>query len=150
MSREGYTFKNNAEGFFGNGIYFTNRARYASDIHSKGYIFLAWVSMSKPFPIKGGNMQADIKAMTGGGAYKNYNAHHIPVRSINPSDPYEKIYGPPKYDPYKAIFFPDIENEMPPHCDEFVIFNKSQNPTTFFGRARSRTSLCPFRYSTIC
>ena len=88
--------ENTYEGFFGNGIYFTNSARYASDIYSKGYIFLAWVSMREPFPIVGDNTQTDMEAINGKGAYKDYNAHYVPVTSITPFDPYEKIYYPTK------------------------------------------------------
>ena len=107
------------EGFFGSGIYFTNSARYASDIYSRGHIFLAWVSMREPFPIVGDPAQIDMKAMKGKGAYKDYNAHYIPVTSINSSDPYETIYYPTK------------ENETP-HCDEFVVFHKSQTLPRFW------------------
>ena len=107
------------EGFFGSGIYFTNSARYASDIYSRGHIFLAWVSMREPFPIVGDPCQIDMKAIKGKGAYKAYNAHYIPVTSINPSDPYESIY------------YPSKENEIP-HCDEIVVFQKSQTLPRFW------------------
>ena len=118
ISSGGYTNKNIYDNFFGNGIYFTNSARYASDIYSKGYIFLAWVSMKEPFPIVGYLTQADMKAIKGNGAYKDYNAHYIPVRSINPSDSYE------------AKYYPIKENEKP-HCDEIVVFNRSQTLPRF-------------------
>ena len=39
ISHESSITKNTDEVFFGNGIYFTNSARYASDIYSKGYVF---------------------------------------------------------------------------------------------------------------
>ena len=60
-----------------------------------------------------------MKDIKGKGAYKAYNAHYIPVTSINPSDPYETIYYPAK------------ENETP-HCDEFVVFHKSQTLPRFW------------------
>ena len=107
------------EGLFGNGIYFTNSARCASDICSRGHILLAWISMREPFPIVGDPSQIDMKKIKGKGAYKTYNAHYIPVTSINPSDPYE------------AIYYPTKENETP-HCDEFVVFNKSQTLPRFW------------------
>ena len=74
--------------------------------------------MREPFPIVE-NTQSDMKAIKGKGAYKDYNAHYIPVTSINPSDPYETIYHPTK------------ENEIP-HCDEFVVFHNSQALPRFF------------------
>ena len=115
----GSTYGSIDEGFFGRGIYFTNSARYASDIYSKGHIFLAWVSMKEPFPIVGDPCQLDMKAIKGKGAYKDYNAHYIPVTSINPSNPYETIYYPTK------------EDETP-HCDEFVVFHKYQTLPRFW------------------
>ena len=105
------------EGFFGRGIYFTNSARYASDIYSKGHILLAWVSMKEPFPMLGDHCQIDMKAIKG--AYKDYNAHYIPVTSINLSNPYATTYHPTK------------ENETP-HCDKCVVFNKSQTLPRFW------------------
>ena len=48
--------------------------------------------MREPFPIVGDNCQIDMKKIKGKGAYKDYNAHYIPVTSENPSDPYEAIY----------------------------------------------------------
>ena len=119
ISLGGSASGNTDEGFFGSGIYFTNSARYASDIYSRGHIFLAWVSMREPFPIVGDPSQIDMKAIKGKGAYKAYNAHYIPVTSISPSDPYE------------AIYYPTKENETP-HCDEFVVFHKSQTLPRFW------------------
>ena len=113
ISLGGSAPKSTDEGFFGSGIYFTNSARYASDIYSRGYVFLAWVSMREPFPFVGDPCQIDMKAMKGKGAYKDYNAHYIPVTSINSSDTYESIYYPTK-------------EEETTHCDEFVVFQKVQ------------------------
>ena len=119
ISLGGSTPESTDEGFFGSGIYFTNSARYAADIYSRGHIFLAWVSMREPFPIVGDPSQIDMKAIKGKGAYKAYNAHYIPVTSINPSDHSE------------AIYYPTKENEKP-HCDEFVVFHKSQTLPRFW------------------
>ena len=118
-SLEDSASKNEDAVFFGNGIYFTNSARYASDIYSEGHIFLAWVSMGEPFPIVGDDCQTDMKDIKNKGAYKEHNAHYIPITSINPSDPDETIYYPTK------------ENETP-HCDEFVVFHKSQTLPRFW------------------
>ena len=107
------------EGFFGSGIYFTNSARYASDIYSSGHILMAWVSMREPFPVVGDSIQTDMKVLKGKGAYKHYNAHYVPVASQNPSDPYE------------AIYYPTKEGESP-HCDEVVVFHKSQTVPRFW------------------
>ena len=119
ISLGGYNPKSTDEGFFGSGIYFTNSARYASDIYSRGYIFLAWVSMREPFPLVGDPSQTDMKNIKGRGAYKDYNTHYVPVTSIDPSEPYE------------AIYYPTKENETP-HCDEVVVFQKSQTLPRFW------------------
>jgi hypothetical protein len=111
--------KSTDEGFFGSGIYFTNSSRYASDIYSRGHIFLAWVSMREPFPVVGDPTKADMKILQGRGHYKDYNAHYVPVTSINPSDPYE------------AYYYPTKEGEKP-HCDEIVVFHKSQTLPRFW------------------
>ena len=72
----------------------------------------------EPFPIVGDPCQIDTKAIKEKGAYKNYNVHYIPITSINP------------YDPYETIYYPTTENEIP-HCDELVVFNKSQTLPRF-------------------
>jgi WD40 repeat protein len=106
------------EGYFGSGIYFTNSARYAGDIYSKGHLMLAWVSMREPFPIVGDPSQTDMKALKGKGAYKHYNAHYIPVVPIDP-------------DPHCAIYHPCKKGENPA-CDEIVVFHKSQTLPRFW------------------
>ena len=105
--------KSTDPGFFGSGIYFTNSARYASDVYSRGEILMAWVSMREPFPVVGDNKQEDMKYLKGKSAYKHYNAHYVPVTSHDPNNPYE------------AEYFPSKEGEKP-HCDEIVVFHKSQ------------------------
>ena len=101
------------EGYFGSGIYFTNSARYASDIYSQGHLVLSFVSMREPFPVVGDPTQQDMAILQGKGAYKDYNAHYIPVTSINPADPYECQY------------LPAMAGDTP-HCDEYVVFQKTQ------------------------
>ena len=104
--------KSTDEGYFGSGIYFTNSARYAADIYSKGHILLAWVSMREPFPVVGDPQHIDMKALKGNGAYKDYNAHYVPVVPIQP-------------DSKCAIYYPCKKGENPT-CDEIVVFQKSQ------------------------
>jgi hypothetical protein len=74
-------------GFFGSGIYFTNSARYSADIYSKGHLLLAWVSMREPFPVVGDASQTDMQVLQGGGAYKTYNTHYVPVHPAS-ADPH--------------------------------------------------------------
>ena len=105
--------KSTDEGFFGSGIYFTNSARYAADIYSSGHLLMAWVSMREPFPVVGDDPQSDMNTLKGKGAYKAYNAHYVPVASTDPSNPYESYYYPTK-------------PGQDPHCDEIVVFHKSQ------------------------
>lgn len=69
--------------------------------------------MREPFPVVGDINQKDMDTLKGQGAYKDYNAHYVPVNSLNPSDPYECMY------------YPSKEREGP-HCDEIVVFHKSQ------------------------
>jgi hypothetical protein len=104
--------KSTDEGFFGSGIYFTDSARYASDIYSKGHILLGWVSMREPFPVVGDPEQLDMNTFRGKGAYKSYNAHYVPVVPIKPY-------------PNCAIYYP-CQKEETPNCDEIVVFHKSQ------------------------
>ena len=105
-------------GFFGSGIYFTNSARYAADIYGSGIILMAWVSMREPFPVVGDDPQTDMGLLQGQGAYKNYNAHYVPVTSCNPQDPFE------------ANYYPTKQGEGT-HCDEIVVFHKSQATPRF-------------------
>ena len=105
--------KSTDEGFFGSGIYFTNSARYAADIYGEGQLLFAWVSMREPFPVVGDPTQTDMQVLKGKGAYKDYNAHYVPVSSVDPSNPYE------------ALYYPTQRGQIP-HCDEIVVFHKSQ------------------------
>jgi len=111
--------KSTDEGFFGSGIYFSNSARYVSDIYSSGHILMAWVSMREPFPVVGDPSQKDMETLKGKGAYKHYNAHYVPVTSIDPSNHYE------------AMYYPSQVGETP-HCDEIVVFQKSQTLPRFW------------------
>ena len=113
FEKAGEESQNANNGFLESGIYFTNSARYAADICSEGHILLAWVSMREPFPIVGDHTQEDMKVLYAKEAYKDYNAHYVPITSINPSDPFEKNYYPTK-------------EEETPRCDEIVVFQQSQ------------------------
>ena len=112
-------------GFFGSGIYFTNSARYAADIYSDGHLLLAWVAMREPFPVVSDKAvlpphePSDMKALKGKGAYKNYNAHYIPVISIDPSNK------------DCAIYYPCAEGQTP-MCDEYAVFQPSQTLARFW------------------
>jgi ankyrin repeat protein/Tfp pilus assembly protein PilF len=113
----GFTYfgKQEAGNPYGSGIYFTNSAHYAS---THGHLLLAAVSMRQPYPIindcphprKGSSMNL----LEGKGAYQNYNAHFIPVASINSQDYY------PCY------------RDQKPEWDEIVVFQKSQTLTRFW------------------
>ena len=112
-------------GFFGSGIYFTDSARYAADIYSDGNLLLSWVSMREPFPVvadkvhKHPGKPLDMKKLEGHHAYKNYNAHYIPVISINPAN--QKC----------SIYYPCAEGQEPA-WDEIVVFNKAQTLPRFW------------------
>ena len=110
-------------GFFGNGIYFTNSARYAADIYSDGNLLLAWVSMREPYPVVADcqhpSKPKDMKKLEGLGHYENYNAHHIPVISINPANKKCAVYYPCTATQEAAL-------------DEIVVFQKAQALTRFW------------------
>jgi len=105
------------EGYFGSGIYFTNSARYAA-MYSPTHLILAWVIMRQPYPVVNDvphpERGTDMKLLaTGKGAYQTYNAHYIPVASIQPDDP-------------KCMrYYPCYKNQAPA-WDEFVVFEKAQ------------------------
>lgn len=105
--------------FFGNGIYFSNSARYVSDVYSSGHVLMAWVSMREPFPVVGDPEQKDMDTIKGKDAYNHYDAHYVPVTSTDPSGPYEVFYYP-------------TQPGDTPHCDEVVVFHKSQTLTRFW------------------
>jgi hypothetical protein len=103
-------------GYFGSGIYFTNSASYAT-MYGSDHLILAWVSMREPYPVVNNiphpNKGADMKKLQGQGHYQNYNAHYIPVASINPNSPSCMEYYP-------------CYNNQPPAWDELVVFQKNQ------------------------
>jgi hypothetical protein len=105
------------EGYFGNGIYFTSSAKYASDMCSDGQnLLLAWVSMREPYPVVNDkphpHQGSDMTMLKGRGAFENYNAHYIPVAPIN------------SHDPTSAVYYPCYQET--PVCDEVVVFNSQQ------------------------
>lgn len=117
--------KNTDIGFFGSGIYFTDSARYAAEIYSDGNLLLAWVSMREPYPVVADKVclppekPKDMKKLEGSGAYQNYNAHFIPVISVDPKN--KKC----------AIYYP-CAKDQDPTCDEIVVFNKFQTLPRFW------------------
>ncbi|MBH1988418.1 MAG: DUF1566 domain-containing protein [Myxococcaceae bacterium] len=112
LALEGQASFDTDDGYFGSGIYFTNSARYAGDIYSRGDLMMAWVSMTEPFPIVGDPSQLDMALLSCEGAYKHYNAHYIPVFPME--DNFDC-----------AEYYPCLAGQMPV-CDELVIFQRSQ------------------------
>ena len=97
---QGKKDQNTDAGYFGSGIYFTNSARYAAEIYSDGNLLFAWVCMREPYPVVANapnlypDKPKDMEKLEGFGAYQNYNAHHIPIISVRPSNPNCAIYYP--------------------------------------------------------
>ena len=110
-------------GYFGSGIYFTNSAKYAADVYSDGNLLLAWVSMRPPYPVVANcaypNKPDDMIKLEGNAHYQNYNAHHIPIISVDPKNKKCKVY------------YPCTANQEPVF-DEFVVFQKTQALTRFW------------------
>ena len=104
--------QNNDYDFSESGIYFTNSARYASDVYNEKVIFLTWVSMKEPFPIVG-DSKTDIETFKK--TYRDYNAYYVPV-TLNYSDNDASIC---------------YSTKEKPRCDEFVVFHKSQTLPCF-------------------
>ena len=109
-------------GYFGSGIYFTNSAHYAA-LYARGHLLLSWVSMREPYPVindvavpKKGR---DMKMLEGKGAYQNYNAHFIPVISLEP----QKVSCMEYYPCYQG---------QAPAWDEYVVFQRPQSLTRFW------------------
>ncbi len=119
------TTQNTDIGYFGSGIYFTTSAKYAASIYSDGSLLLAWVSLREPYPVVADQLcspphkPSDMQKLEGLGAYQNYNAHYIPVISVNPSDPNCTIYYP-------------CTASQTPAWDEIVVFQKSQALPSFW------------------
>ena len=122
-------------GYFGSGIYFTNSARYAADIYSDGNLLLAWVSMREPYPVVANcaypSKPKDMKKLEGLGHYENYNAHHIPVISVNPAN--KKC----------AVYYPCTANQEAP-LDEIVVFQKTQALARFWIELEVSLAKSPF------
>jgi len=112
-------------GFFGSGIYFTNSAQYAAMYSANkvgGTLLLAWVSMREPYPVVSDTPVpkegTDMTRLRGKGAYKNYNAHYIPVTSTDPADPENMIFHP-------------CHRFEKPAWDEYVVFHTAQTLACF-------------------
>ena len=110
----GKTSESQNNDFSENGIYFTNSARYASDVYSEKDLFLSWVSMKEPFPIIG-DSKTDIENFKE--KYKDYNAYYVPVTSISYSDNDANMC---------------YSTKGKPRCEEFVVFHKSQTLPRFW------------------
>ncbi len=109
------------DGYFGNGMYFTDSAHYAS-MNNKGFLLLSWVSMREPFPVVSDTIPprlcADIMALKGKEAYQYYDTHFIPVASCLPASADTIDY------------FPCTPNQKP-DCHQIVVFQKSQALPSF-------------------
>ncbi|MGZ3633088.1 MAG: ankyrin repeat domain-containing protein [Parachlamydiaceae bacterium] len=109
-------FESTDPGYFGDGIYFTNSAQYAS-MYNSAHLILAWVAMREPFPVINDvahpDKGKDMRKLVGMGAYQTYNAHYIPVAPISPNNPDCMQY----YPCYK---------DQTPACDEIVVFQSPQ------------------------
>jgi ankyrin repeat protein/Tfp pilus assembly protein PilF len=94
----------------GVGFYFTNSAHYAS-LHSTGALLLAWVSMREPYPVVNDlsppNIGCEIEKLSYQPAYQNYNAHYIPLVSLD------------------SVSYPCSFGQKP-SWDEIVVFDKRQ------------------------
>ena len=113
------------DGFFGKGIYLTSSADYAnkyvpSSERDRGTLLLCWAAFREPFPIVSdvpfsnpGNVPTDMQNIRGQTLFGSYNAHYIPVRSIDPDDPSNLNY------------YPCAINEQPRY-DEFVVKEAAQ------------------------
>ena len=116
-------------GFFGSGIYFTDSAQYAN-LYSKGFLLLSWVSMREPYPVVSDKphpknshemktlKSTDMITLEGKGAYQNYDAHFIPVASVQPNNPKCMVY------------LPCYQNQQPA-WDEIVVFQQAQTLPSF-------------------
>jgi len=93
--------------------------------------------MREPYPVVANKVcfpphkPDDMKKLEGLGAYKNYNAHYIPVVPIDPSD--EAC----------VIYYPCAETQSPV-CDELVVFNKGQTLVRFW--VELQVDLLPFSF----
>jgi ankyrin repeat protein len=103
-------------GYFGSGIYFTNSAHYAS-MYNPDTLLLTWVTMREPYPVVNDvpipKKGKDMIKLQGNHAYQNYNAHYIPVTSVDPTNPDNMVYHP--------CYGTEV-----PAWDEYVVFNKFQ------------------------
>jgi ankyrin repeat protein len=103
-------------GWYGSGIYFSDNADYAQK-YSDGHLIVSWVSMREPYPITANlphpNMCTDMQKLKGKGAYRKYNAHIIPVDSLNPNAP-------------NCLDFYPCYRDQPPSCTEYIVFQRAQ------------------------
>jgi len=107
-------------GYFGSGIYLTNSAHYASmyaKMSNSNSLLLTWVAMREPYPVVNDvpipKKGSDMLKLQGGPAYQNYNAHYIPVTSVDPKDSENMVYYP-------------CHHTDEPAWDEYVVFQTTQ------------------------
>mmetsp|Transcript_19071 Transcript_19071/g.21244 ORF Transcript_19071/g.21244 Transcript_19071/m.21244 type:complete len:607 (+) Transcript_19071:30-1850(+) len=99
------------QGYFGNGIYTSFQVAYAGSVYAKdGILLLCNMSALNCLPV----VRSDMFNLKGKNAYKNYDAHYIPVVPSSPDNDREKVYW-------------GIEDvDMTPKYDEFVVFEEAQ------------------------
>jgi ankyrin repeat protein len=107
------------DGYYGSGCYFTDDANYGSK-YSDGTLVLSIVCTRLPYPVSSDTLNpkrcSDMEKLRGRGAYRNYNAHFIPVGNVNPENPNSLEY------------YPCVKDE-PPSCCEVVVFQRGNaNP----------------------
>ena len=104
-------------------------------------MMLSWVSMREPFPVVGDGAHEDMQTLRAKGAYKQYNAHYVPVvpKIVRPNslqDLATAALAPTSNDPNCPYYFPCSVGEAP-YCAEVVVFNESQTLPRFW------IELCP-------
>ncbi len=109
----------NDMGYYGSGIYFNDSARYAAMYYPES-ILLAFVSMRPPYPVVSDQLDletthTDMKILEAKGAYRDYNAHFIPVEAINDTS---------------LNYYPTLKGHLPA-WDEYVVFHSSQALPSF-------------------
>ena len=107
--------KTDSTHYFGNGIYFTENAHYASK-SKKGFLLLSWVSMREPYPVISDKPPpqpaTDRLILEGKAAHLNYNSHFIPMTLMSDSTAFIDGY-------------PCFQNQKPA-WHEIVVFEKFQ------------------------
>jgi serine/threonine protein kinase/TPR repeat protein len=102
LFRAGYaSLASTDSGFFGKGLYGAHEAEYSYRVYGpgnthhyktpeEGTLILNWVACYSAYPV----IDGDMAKLEGRGAYRNYDAHFVPVVPKNPSNPNEVTYYP--------------------------------------------------------